>query len=50
MTLNCPDGVALGSGIVSFYVALPPQTFSKGLTVEVNCEGGCSTVSILRRR
>lgn len=40
VTLNCPDGVTLGSGIVSFYVALPPQTFSKGLTVEVNCDGG----------
>lgn len=40
ITLSCPDGVILGSEVVPFYVALPPQTFSKGLTVEVDCDGG----------
>lgn len=40
VTLNCPDGVVLGSESTDFYIALPPQTFSKGLIVDVNCEGG----------
>ena len=33
VSLVCPDGVTLGSEPTSFYIALPPQTFSKGLTV-----------------
>ncbi|MBR2116492.1 MAG: leucine-rich repeat domain-containing protein, partial [Alistipes sp.] len=33
VSLICPDGVTLGSEPTSFYIALPPQTFSKGLTV-----------------
>lgn len=37
VALVCPDGVILGSAPADFYIALPPQTFSKGLTVEVNC-------------
>ena len=33
VTLNCGDGVALNSETpTAFYVALPPQTFEKGLT------------------
>ena len=35
VSLICPDGVTLGSEPTSFYIALPPQTFSKGLTVKV---------------
>ena len=37
VTLTCPNGVTLGSEPTDFYIALPPQTFSKGLLVEVNC-------------
>lgn len=37
VTLVCPDGVTLGSEPADFFIALPPQTFSKGLLVEVNC-------------
>ena len=33
VSLICPDGVTLGSEPTSFYIALPPQTFSNGLTV-----------------
>ncbi|MBQ5752683.1 MAG: hypothetical protein IIV91_00540, partial [Alistipes sp.] len=33
VTLNCGDGVALNSETpTAFYIALPPQTFEKGLT------------------
>ena len=34
LTLNC-DGVALGAEATSFYLALPPQEFSNGFTVEI---------------
>lgn len=37
VTLVCPDGVTLGPDPTDFYIALPPQIFSKGLLVEVNC-------------
>ena len=40
VALDCPEGVSLGSEAASFYIALPPQTFEKGLTVEVNCTDG----------
>ena len=40
VALDCPEGVSLGSEATSFYIALPPQTFEKGLTVEVNCTDG----------
>lgn len=40
VALDCPEGVSLGSEVASFYIALPPQTFEKGLTVEVNCTDG----------
>lgn len=33
VTLNCGDGVTLGSEATAFYIALPPQTFEKGLTI-----------------
>lgn len=35
VVLDCGDGVTLGEEPVSFYIALPPQTFSEGLTVEI---------------
>ena len=35
VTLNCGEGVALGKNATAFYIALPPQTFEKGFTVEI---------------
>ncbi len=42
VTLNCLDGtsttekgVTLGAEATSFYIALPPQTFTKGITVDI---------------
>ena len=37
VALNCGEGVTLGKNATAFYIALPPQEFSKGLTVEVSC-------------
>ena len=42
ITLNCGEGVVLGSAAKSFYIAVPPQTFEKGFTVEVKCDNGTS--------
>ena len=39
VTLDCGNGVALSEDVTSFYIALPPQTFAKGITVEVECRG-----------
>ena len=33
VSLVCPDGVTLGEEPTAFYIALPPQTFSRGFTV-----------------
>ena len=33
VTLDCGEGVILGAEVTAFYIALPPQTFEKGLTV-----------------
>ena len=35
VTLDCGEGVTLGEEATAFYIALPPQTFEKGLTIEV---------------
>ncbi len=36
VTLNCVNGVALNSETpTAFYIALPPQTFEKGITIDV---------------
>ncbi|MBO5855863.1 MAG: leucine-rich repeat protein [Alistipes sp.] len=35
VVLDCGNGVELGAEATAFYIALPPQTFSKGITVEV---------------
>ena len=40
VTLDCGKGVELGAEATAFYVALPPQTFAKGLTVEVEATDG----------
>ena len=39
VTLDCGEGVTLGAEATSFYIALPPQTFEKGFTVDVKCDG-----------
>ena len=38
VTLDCGEGVALGKEATAFYIALPPQTFEKGFTVEIECD------------
>ena len=35
VTLDCGEGVELGTEVTAFYIALPPQTFTKGITVEI---------------
>ena len=35
VTLNCGDGVALSAEPTAFYIALPPQTFEKGISLEI---------------
>ena len=47
VTLNCLDGssptekgVALGAEATSFYIALPPQTFKNGISVEITAVDG----------
>ena len=41
VTLDCGEGVTLGAEATAFYIALPPQTFEKGLTVEIEDVDGC---------
>ena len=38
ITLNCGSGVELDAQTTAFYIAVLPQTFSKGITIEVECE------------
>lgn len=40
VTLDCGAGVALGAEATSFYIALPPMTFAKGIMIEVDCNEG----------
>ncbi|MBO5855643.1 MAG: hypothetical protein J6Q62_03170, partial [Alistipes sp.] len=40
VTLNCGEGVTLGEEATAFYIALPPQTFTQGLTVEITDDSG----------
>ena len=35
VTLDCGEGVALGAEATAFYIAIPPQTFEQGFTVEI---------------
>ena len=37
VTLDCGEGVTLAAEATTFYIALPPQTFSKGITVNIVC-------------
>ena len=39
VTLDCGEGVALGKEATAFYIALPPQTFESGFTVDIECDG-----------
>ena len=39
VTLDCGTGVTLGAESTSFYIVLPPQTFTNGFTVEIECDG-----------
>ena len=38
VTLDCGEGVTLGKSATAFYIALPPQTFEKGFTVDIECD------------
>ena len=40
VTLDCGEGVTLGSEATSFYISLPPQTFDNGFTVEIEAMDG----------
>ena len=40
VTLNCGDDVTLSAEPTAFYIALPPQTFEKGLTAVFTSENG----------
>ena len=40
VTLDCGEGVTLGKSATAFYIALPPQTFTQGLTVEITDDSG----------
>ena len=42
VTLDCGEGVALSSEATSFYIALPPQTFENGFTVEITAPNGAT--------
>lgn len=40
LTLECDGGVTLSEEPTSFYIALPPQNYSKGFTVEIKTTDG----------
>ena len=40
VTLNCGSGVILDYDPTSFYIALPPQTFENGISIEALCKDG----------
>ena len=42
ITLNCGSGVELGAKAKSFYIGLLPQTFEKGMTIEIGYANGKS--------
>ena len=44
VTLDCGEGVTLGAEATTFYIALPPQTFESGFTVDVICDGNSRMV------
>lgn len=46
VTLNCDGGVKLSSTPASFFIAVAPQTFEEGITVEISCADGSSMSQI----
>ena len=57
VTLDCDEGVTLGTKSTAFNIGLPPQEFSKGLTIEIVCSDGSTmtkstdnTITIERNR
>ena len=42
LTLDCGEGVTLSSEATAFYIALPPQTFADGFSVEVTAPNGAT--------
>ncbi len=40
VTLDCGDGVALGTEPTAFYITLPPQAYTKGITVDITTING----------
>ena len=42
VTLDCGAGVTLGAEATAFYIALPPQTFDGGITVEIATTDGAT--------
>ena len=40
VVLDCGEGVTLGKSATAFYIALPPQTFANGFTVEIEDTDG----------
>lgn len=42
VTLDCGEGVTLSSEATAFYIALPPQTFENGFTVEITAPNGAT--------
>lgn len=40
VVLDCGEGVTLGKSATAFYIALPPQTFTNGFTVEIEDTDG----------
>ena len=40
VVLDCSEGVELGAEATAFYIALPPQTFENGFTVEIEAMDG----------
>lgn len=50
VTLNCGEGVALTGEPTMFYIGLLPQSFEKGITIEIeNTAGGVMTKSTDKR-
>ena len=45
VTLNCGEGVELSAEPTAFYIALPPQTFEKGISLEIVATNGVMTKS-----
>lgn len=44
VTLDCDKGVALGSTATAFYIAIPPQSFEKGLSIDIEAIDGTRMV------